>query len=186
MDDISLQFDQNLPVSLTVFSAKADQQQINLNWATASELNNSGFELERSTNGKEFKAIGFIEGYGTTVEEQQYAFRDEEVVSNQFYYYRLKQIDFDGTFAYSNMVVASISGDDKISTRVFPNPADDIISIAGGQGEAIIFNNLGQVVKTIYLTDRIHTVNVAELPSGQYIIQMKDENNQFKTLSFIK
>lgn len=186
MDDISLTFNVNVPVTLVTFNAKAQEEVISLDWATASELENAGFEVQRSMDGKVFKTIGFVEGNGTTIEKQQYAFQDNEVTPKQFYYYRLKQVDFDGSFEYSNVVTASILGNNKTTLSVYPNPAKDILNIANGEGRALIYNMVGQIVKTVYLTDEVNTVKISELPSGQYFVKIEDKNGLFEIQQFTK
>ncbi len=110
-----------LPVELLSFEAKADVDHIDLKWATASELNNSHFELERSEDAKSFKPIARIEGQGTTLETTLYDYEDHEAVGGVTYYYRLKQTDFDGTFEYSDIRSAKLNKGDTDWT-IYPNP----------------------------------------------------------------
>ncbi len=91
-----------VPVELTSFAATTDNKNVNLNWTTATELNNSGFQIERSS-GSEYQVVGFVAGHGTTTEVQNYSIRDQNVNAGT-YTYRLKQVDFDGTFEYSNAI----------------------------------------------------------------------------------
>ena len=83
-----------IPVELTSFTAEAAESEIILNWTTATELNNQGFEIERSSDNETFEKIGFVPGFGTTTESKSYAYKIIEF-SSGFQYYRLKQIDFD-------------------------------------------------------------------------------------------
>lgn len=92
-----------LPVELTSFTGSKTDAGVVLNWSTATEINNQGFEIERRTSTTEFQAIGFVQGNGTTSEEHNYTFEDNDL-SQAIYYYRLKQIDLDGTFAYLSVV----------------------------------------------------------------------------------
>ncbi|MEM6696835.1 MAG: SdrD B-like domain-containing protein, partial [Bacteroidota bacterium] len=110
-----------LPVELLGFEAKADKDHIDLVWATASEYNNSHFELERSEDGKVFKQIARIEGQGTTIEQFDYDYEDQEVIPGVLYYYRLKQVDIDGVFEYSEIRSAQIEviGGEM---ELYPNP----------------------------------------------------------------
>ncbi len=110
-----------LPVELTSFTAKAGQESIQLAWLTASEENNAGFEVQRSTDGRNFRTLTFIEGHGTTLEAQKYLFDDKDLRKGQLYYYRLKQIDYDGRFEHSDVVSAQLEEDSKISVLA-PNP----------------------------------------------------------------
>ena len=106
-----------IPVELTSFEAKIFGNQVTLNWTTATEINNKGFEVERrltqtlsssspSDKGKglnEWNLIGFVKGNGTTTKMQTYSFIDDNIISGK-YLYRLKQIDFDGEFEYSKII----------------------------------------------------------------------------------
>ncbi|RPI75731.1 MAG: T9SS C-terminal target domain-containing protein, partial [Ignavibacteriales bacterium] len=89
-----------IPVELTSFTASVVDGNVSLNWSTASEINNHGFEVERAINRNEFVTIAFVEGYGTTTEAKNYNFTDKNITSGS-YIYRLKQVDFDGRFEYS-------------------------------------------------------------------------------------
>lgn len=112
-----------LPVELTQFAAKATETTIELAWQTSSELHNLGFELQRSIDAKDYRKIAWINGNGTTSEMQQYHFKDDKVLANQVYYYRLKQIDRDGNFEYSTIVSAAINDKDALKIGDFyPNP----------------------------------------------------------------
>ena len=94
-----------IPVELISFSASLSKNTVYLNWATATETNNKGFEIQRKSKSGDFKVIGFAEGAGTTTEKQNYSFVDQ-FLTETIYQYRLKQIDFNGSYSYSN----SISG----------------------------------------------------------------------------
>ncbi|MFQ3607894.1 MAG: 5'-nucleotidase C-terminal domain-containing protein [Chloroherpetonaceae bacterium] len=93
----------SLPVELTAFSATSVREGVKLEWQTASEQNNDRFEIERSLDRTTFAVVGTVRGAGTTTEAQSYAFVDNTAQNGKFYY-RLKQVDFDGTVNYSNIV----------------------------------------------------------------------------------
>ncbi len=111
-----------LPVELVTFKAIADKDAIQLLWETASERNNAGFQIERSENGREFEKIAFVAGAGTSAEKHTYQLEDKDIRAGQTYFYRLRQIDFDGNSQYSNIVQATLSGG-KLTLLVSPNPA---------------------------------------------------------------
>ena len=94
-----------VPVELTSFSASFVKNAVNLKWATATELNNKGFYIERSNlkNSNEWQTVSFVNGNGTTTETKQYSFSDHTPLQG-LSYYRLKQVDYDGSFTYSNIV----------------------------------------------------------------------------------
>lgn len=111
-----------LPVELSEFTVKSVNFQIALNWQTATETNNAGFEVQRSTDGKNFQNLTFIEGKGTTSEVQDYVYDDQDLKKGQLYHYRLKQIDYDGAFEYSKTITARLEADGIVGT-FSPNPS---------------------------------------------------------------
>lgn len=115
-----------LPVELISFGAKVVDRGIQLDWATASELNNERFEIQRSADGISFESIGTIQGHGTTNEKVDYSFRDTNPTQGANYY-RLMQIDFDGEYEYSETALAFFESQDEMI--VFPNPVKDRINI---------------------------------------------------------
>lgn len=112
-----------LPIELTRFTATAAGDHILLNWETATELNNAGFEVQRSLNdGRDFSAIGWVEGAGTSQASRTYTFKDADVKPGIRYTYRLMQVDFDGTSTASPVAVASLKGDKFTAGAQYPNP----------------------------------------------------------------
>ncbi|MDP2362416.1 MAG: sialidase family protein, partial [Ignavibacteria bacterium] len=97
-----------IPVELTTFNASVNNNDVQLDWTTATELNNLGFEIQRKSNDGLFGTVGFINGKGTTTETNQYSFVDKKIDAGN-YSYRLLQKDFDGTFAYSQEVEVEIN-----------------------------------------------------------------------------
>ena len=116
-----------LPVELLSFTANWNGKYTTLNWATASEYGNKGFDIERSTDGVNFSKIAFVRGYGDTQEMKNYEYKDYELVGNT-QYYRLKQIDNNNRSKYSDVVQVNI---DKFSAEftISPNPIDDKFQI---------------------------------------------------------
>jgi hypothetical protein len=118
-----------IPVELTSFTASVNSNAVQLNWSTASETNNMGFDIERGviSNGVRnliWEKIGFIEGKGTTTEIQHYSFTDNLTLNHNLnFYYRLKQMDFDETFTYSNEIEVDLSLPQNFSLgQNYPNP----------------------------------------------------------------
>jgi hypothetical protein len=113
-----------IPVELVSFNAIVSTNNITLTWSTATEVNNLGFEVQRSIDNSEFLNIGFVNGYGTTTEPNNYSYVDDNVVPGK-YYYRLKQVDFDGTYEYSEIVEVEYEfvGPGKFElNQNYPNP----------------------------------------------------------------
>ncbi|HRJ29850.1 MAG TPA: hypothetical protein PLV21_06285 [Cyclobacteriaceae bacterium] len=154
-----------LPVELVYFRANLTPEKlVNLEWQTASELNNDGFEVERSKDGFDFTSIARINGAGTTSTKNDYALLDQFPLSGTSYY-RLKQIDFDGTYTYS-YVVSVKRGDDPFT--VYPNPAGKQWVSFNRKVNAVVINNLNQVVGNYNEADGFET---SDLAPGLYIIR---------------
>ena len=142
-----------VPVELTSFAAASDKNDVILTWNTATELNNQGFEIQRKITG-EFERVGFVEGRGTTTEAQNYLFRDKDLLSGN-YTYRLKQTDFDGSFAYSDEVEIEISQPNVFYLgQNYPNPFNPSTNIkysipADGNVTLKMYDILGEEVSTL-------------------------------------
>jgi len=110
-----------IPVELTSFTAFSQSGYIELNWSTATETNNMIFEVERRNEDSDFILVGFVEGKGTTTEPHEYFYIDRNVTTGK-YFYRLKQVDFDGTFEYSNEIEVDASPTSFSLEQNYPNP----------------------------------------------------------------
>ena len=117
-----------LPVELTFFKGKTSGNTNTLSWQTASEINNSQFEIERSTDGKTFEEIGKVNGNGNNVLVADYEFEDRNPAA--LTYYRLRQVDFDGRFEYSDIVSIGRRTSDASAVSVFPNPTTDVLNVS--------------------------------------------------------
>lgn len=171
-----------LPVELLFFHAELLEKNVLLQWITASEENNSHFEVERSENGKAFKGIGVVKGAGTSLELQNYTFEDENPIDGTSYY-RLRQVDFDGTEDFSSIVTVNKKGE---STKfdVFPNPASNSIQVKGGDIALVrIYSVEGKLVKEVLLNDN-QNVNINDLVEGMYQVQLI-KNNEISTKNLI-
>lgn len=138
-----------LPVTLNEFNIKVENSKSFLTWQTSTELNNAKFIIQTSTEGEIFNNIGEIAGAGTTTEPKSYSFT-HQTPSAGANYYRLKQVDFDGTFAYSKVLAINAPGSNDIFA--FPNPAKDKITLqydySKGEGSIQLFDALGRRLKT--------------------------------------
>ena len=176
-----------LPVELVSFEGIIKGEQVELNWMTVSEQDNKGFDIERAyRNGSElvWEKIGFVEGNGTTFEEQTYIYFDE-IPAKTTNYYRLKQLDYDGAFEYSNII--SVEFNQVVNNiKIFPNPAQNQLNIENGVGQVTIFNLLGQPVLSEIITDAFSTISLDNLPNGQYFLQINRENGVSEIQKFVK
>lgn len=172
-----------LPVELAAFTANSSGSSVHLQWSTASETNNSGFEIQRSTNGTDFTGAGFVAGRGNTAELSSYTFTEE--VSAGIYYYRLKQIDFDGSYSFSGIVTVQVGESTPVSFDVaqnFPNPFNPDTEIrysvpANGHVVLAVFDALGSRVAVLQnglMNAGYHTArfNASGLASGTYIYRL--------------
>ena len=157
-----------IPVELTSFSTFVNNNTITINWVTATELNNKGFYLERKKNNDadepDFKEIGYIEGKGNSTEINKYTFTDKNLSSGK-YSYRLKQMDFDGTANYSQVVDAEIELPQNFELSYnYPNPFNASTNInfsipSDCNVSIIIYNILGE---------QINNISFGNLSAGYY------------------
>lgn len=148
--------DASLPVEMLYFEGVEDRGVVDLDWATSTEIDNDYFEVQRSQDGRDWDVIGIVTGAGSTVEQQDYDFRDFKPYVGSSYY-RLRQVDFDGQFEYTEIVLVTVNLE-PISFNVYPNPVRDVftLDIRGINANEIvpysIINLQGGVVKWGELT----------------------------------
>lgn len=187
----------NIPVELASFSAFVSGTNVTLKWTTGSEINNSGFDVERlkvksqNSNDVDWERIGFVEGRGTTTEPVSYSFVDNNLTSGT-YQYRIKQIDFDGTFKYYNLPEAIEIGlpNNFELAQNYPNPFNpttiisyNIPSVISTEGRNLrvqlkVYDILGNEVATLvdgFKEAGYHSVefNAATLASGVYFYKLQ-------------
>lgn len=162
-----------LPVKLLNFSAEIDNNQTNLFWSTAAEVNNKGFELQRSLDGKNFTSVTFVKGAGNTNRVTRYNFKDN---NNSSAYYRLKQLDFDGQFEYSNTIKVVNS---ELSIELSPNPFNENIEINSLTPilNAEIIDITGKVKIIEIANSNKLNINTSELGKGVYFIRINNGEN---------
>lgn len=161
-----------VPVELTIFEANLRGKHVYLDWQTASEENNLGFEIEKSVDGREWKNIGFVEGNGTTFEFSNYQFIDENPVVGTNYY-RLKQLDTDGKFEYSPIRTANYG--DVNSIAIYPNPTKDVLIVNLGNQSADIqvFDLTGRLlINTNSSSNAIQNIDFTNFENGVYILRV--------------
>lgn len=123
IDALVVKRDEPLPVELMSFVSSITNNDVTLNWITSSEINNSGFDIERSSSNGTWSKIGFVSGNGSTINQSSYSFTDRGLSAGT-YNYRLKQIDFNGNYEYFNLgneVIIGAPGNYELSQN-FPNP----------------------------------------------------------------
>src|SRR5690606_3838446 len=174
-----------IPVELVSFDAVVNGSDVTLAWATASETNNAGFEVQMKS-GDAWSPLGFVAGHGTTTEAQTYAYTAAGLDPGT-YRFRLKQIDYDGVFEYSPEVEATVGVPGAYTLRAaYPNPSNPTTSftfaVAQSQHVAVeVYNALGQRVATLYEgaleggVSHPFTFEAGSLPSGLYIVRATGE-----------
>ncbi|MBK9097712.1 MAG: T9SS type A sorting domain-containing protein [bacterium] len=175
--------DYTIPVELVSFNASVIENEVELSWMTATETNNQGFSIERKYKEGSFEEAGYVAGFGTTTEPKSYSFVDSKLETGN-YTYRLKQIDFDGSFEYSNEinVVLELPLEFALDQN-YPNPFNPSTTISysipeDGFVKLAVYNLLGQEVATFVNTyqkaDRYEVVfNASELSSGVYVYKIE-------------
>nr|MCU0335555.1 T9SS type A sorting domain-containing protein [Chitinophagaceae bacterium] len=171
-----------LPVRLLYFQGRRTAQADQLNWATASEENFSHFLVERSEDGHRFSNIGRVNGAGTSQVKRAYSFAAP--TSTTARYYRLQQVDKDGSVAYSAIVLLRQPGS---AINVAPNPAKDWLMINGTSGaeRLSIYNQLGQSVVSLQAAAQQTRISIAHLPAGRYFLQLQSGSG-VEQYSFVK
>lgn len=140
------------PVEFLYLDARPLDRSIMLDWETATEVNNSGFEIHRSTDGISFEYIGWVPGAGNSSSSTPYNFEDVNVVANQRYFYRLRQLDLNGGESYSNTVEAILlKGQDYMVGGFFPNPSNGNVNLWMSLAKDVdfsleVYNAIGQLV----------------------------------------
>ena len=198
-----------VPVELASFTAIADRNRTLLNWATASETNNLGFYVQRRAESiGEWTDLGFVRGHGTTANTQRYAFTDEELQPGR-YRYRLRQVDFDGTFEYSPEIKVTVSLPNRFTlAQNYPNP----LSLAANANTSIrfelanlepvtvslrIYNVLGREIRELVSENRVggfytaqwdgFLTNGERAPAGIYFYELRaGDQRAIKKLTLVR
>lgn len=187
----------DLPVELLNFDAKRISiSQVNLDWSTASETNNQGFEVERMLDNEvEFTKVAWVDGNETTVNTSYYNLEDENGFTGVSYY-RLKQLDVDGTISYSD--IKAVEGWEGVSDiiDVFPNPVNDYINIrlssasTAKEASIHIFDNKGSLILSKRFTisnNKVLQINgLAQLADALYMMKITTKNGETFSHKFVK
>ncbi len=188
---VSLEVIDNIPVEITTFTARMSNNSVMLSWVTATEVNNSGFEIQRSLKSGDETAvwnkIGFIQGNGTSSETHAYTYTDNNVLTPGHYSYRLKQIDFDGKFAYSTVTEIDVNKPTRYNlSQNYPNPFNPTTTIEFSTPERShvslkVYDVLGNEVATLvdgWMESTNHKVifNASDMASGIYYYTLSTGN----------
>lgn len=176
-----------LPVELSIFTATLNNKEINLYWKTETEVDNYGFDVERRIDEKEWVKISFISGYGNSNSPKEYSYTDKELFAGgSKFQYRLKQIDSDGSFEYSDMVEVEVVPDQFELSQNYPNPFNPSTTIQfslpfQSQLKINLYTVLGELVRTV--AEGIYekgyhkvVVDAVNLPSGTYVYRLESSN----------
>lgn len=183
-----------LPVNLAAFEVTAAGNDGQLEWRTASEQNNDRFVVERALNGNDFVAIGTVKGSGTTTQARRYSFIDRGVAAKTTkpVYYRLRQVDADGTATNSPVRVLTFSSSGLAAgLKLYPNPAADqttldLSVLAEGDYQVTIVDLTGRIMHTaMYAGGKSHLLNTQLLAKGTYIVLVRGQAGKF-TQTLIK
>lgn len=184
-----------LPVTLGQLRGAYQNGVSNLTWNTESEYNFSHFEVEFSTDGARFAKIGQVAGAGNSSVRRNYSLTHRQPVTGANYY-RLKMVDIDGRYAYSNVVLLNVTVKGFQVTGAYPNPFIDRVNLSVATDEATnlrvrILNAAGQTVYNAQAqaqrgTNVIPVTGLARLATGQYIIEVRTDNNDVFTQQLIK
>jgi hypothetical protein len=164
-----------LPVELTAFRATATGAAVALTWATASEKNNLGFEVQRSADGETFGKLAWVAGAGSSASARSYSYRDAAPFSGVSYY-RLKQLDVDGKVAYSPVATVQMAVVVASSISAYPNPTADKVTVTWPAAETVatrwlLTNAMGQQIHTEMVTAPSNfTLDLSPYAAGTYYL----------------
>ncbi|MEM6771583.1 MAG: T9SS type A sorting domain-containing protein, partial [Bacteroidota bacterium] len=156
-------------VTFSSFTGVLDKDEIRLEWITATEISNAGFEIQRSRCGNKWESIGFVEGQGNSITSVPYFFTDQSPFPGSNYY-RLKQLNFDETFAFSETVSVDVIEVGAIT--VYPNPTANYINWAPATPKAYeLYNSNGKRVRVGEGT----RIDIIGLSAGMYYLKLEGE-----------
>lgn len=184
-----------LPVELTSFEAETHNDIVILNWETATEINNDYFEVHKSTDGINWDFIGFVLGSGNSTESVRYEFYDTDGC-NASCYYRLKQVDYDGTEDFSKVVHVQGQNEELAIYKVFPNPVTNVLNVQLSSLDTQpydlkIFTSDGKEIYNAHLVCGVgvneFSIRTDKFPAGLYMLVINNPNGEkSKRISFSK
>ena len=190
LDNIYFRSANTLPLTLTSFNGKVSNAGAELLWTTASEENFNGFEIERRSDDSDFSKAGFVAGG-----KSNYTFTDLSPLNGNNYY-RLKMIDNDGTFKYSEVVAVKYGlSNQTVGLSVYPNPVSDILNVSfasekASKAIATLVDIQGKTVKTLSFDASSGTntasINIADINNGSYFLNLTLNGNLIGTKKIVK
>jgi acid phosphatase len=179
-------WDNVTPVELTSFTCNTNENIVSLNWVTATETNNKGFEIQKKNVTSDWTSTGFVEGNGTTTNQHTYSFTDNNTIEG-IYQYRLKQIDFDGSYSFSKTVEVNLHTPAHFElNQNYPNPFNPSTTISysvpnASQVVIKIYNVIGKEVSTLVNESKPAgnyqvKLDAKDLPSGIYFYKIQAGN----------
>ncbi len=177
-----------LPIELLSFETTCENDNIVLYWVTSSEINNDYFSIQKSTDGYKFSELIIVQGSGNSNNQINYSWIDNIQLGTTVYY-RLKQVDFDGKFSYSNIIASSCSNN---SLNIYPNPVNDNLFLtidsfnSNNYEKVLIVNPLGQIIKEVAIEKTSLQISFNDFVKGVYYIQLIGNNQKKITKKIIK
>ena len=176
INNVTISSSAPLPVELTHFEATTKGKNVSLTWATASERNNDRFEVQRSATGEAFQPVGTVKGQGNSTSPHAYAFLDAQPLAGVSYY-RLRQVDLDGTESFSPVRAVRAAG--ALAALVFPNPSAGSVTLPAGVGPVRyrVLNTTGQRVLSGQAqgNDRL---DLTTLAPGTFFLELSGESGR--------
>jgi hypothetical protein len=166
-----------LALTWVSFSGNASGSNVMLNWATADEKNTASFAIERSADGKSFEQIGSLKTVGSG--NNSYDFTDA-AAANGNNYYRLKQIDNDGTYQYSKVITVAVRKE-TAQVSIFPNPAKDVLNVKSNTPVSVAIYNMNGALVAAQDATTDAAVNISSLPEGFYVYRLTSGNEVVQT-----
>ena len=178
-----------LPITLQSFTAFAERETVVLEWVTAAEIDNDYFAIERSADGRTFATIARVAGAGSSDQKNSYTHADDQPLGGRSYY-RLRQVDYDGTTEYYGPVAVTFAFGAEAPVRVWPNPANDRLTLEGElkpRTRATLLDAAGRPLRNWTLTDQAprQELSLHGLAAGVYWLRLADDN-AVRTLRFIR
>ncbi len=177
-----------LPVTYKTFNVIQAPDANILRWTTASESNNSHFDIQRSADGKNFETIGKVKGHGNSMKVNAYQYSDNAYLTAKTIYYRLKQVDYDGKFELSKTISISNTATKAGIAATLPNPFNDELSVTISSGSATtatieLMDMIGKLHHTakeqLVAGSNIITINTTDMPDGIYFVRLNYNGETF-------